>query len=220
MEQKEKQKETFAQGFSFYKFLWIFIIICIVGYVYETILGFFQIGHFASRQGMLLGPFIPVYGCGAVLFMLVIQKTDKAWLTFIVTGILGAGFEFLYSYLQEYIFGTVSWEYHEYFLNFQGRTSVVHALFWGALGVVFAKWVYPILSKGIEKIPRKIGVVLSWILILFFLYNVTITVLASWRQRERVYEIPQQDETDQFLDEHFPDKKLDDTYSNHKRVRP
>ena len=66
MEQKEKQKETFAQGFSFYKFLWIFIIICIVGYVYETILGFFQIGHFASRQGYVIGTFytrIWMWGC-------------------------------------------------------------------------------------------------------------------------------------------------------------
>lgn len=219
MQRAEEKDTKFALGLCGYKYFFVFITICLLGYLYESVLSFFQLGHFASRQGLLWGPFIPVYGCGAVLFMQVMRKVQHPLWLFVTTGIVGAVFEFLYSFIQEQLFGTISWEYHEYFMNFQGRTSLVHGIFWGVLGVVFVKLVYPFLSKQIEKIPKKIGIVLSWILIVFMLFNVTFSVVASLRQKERVMKQPRQDITDEFMDTHFPDRILDETYSNHKRVK-
>lgn len=40
------------------KIFWIFIIGSILGYVVEMIVGLVQNGHFVSRQGLLIGPFI------------------------------------------------------------------------------------------------------------------------------------------------------------------
>lgn len=41
---------------------WIFIIGSILGYIYEMIVVLFQKGYFESRQGLIYGPFTPVYG--------------------------------------------------------------------------------------------------------------------------------------------------------------
>lgn len=52
-------KEKFRQ---LEKVFIIFIIGSICGYIFETIVVLFQKGHFEIRQGVIYGPFIPVYG--------------------------------------------------------------------------------------------------------------------------------------------------------------
>ena len=56
------------------KLFWVFLIGSIIGYVLEMIVGLVQNGHFVSRQGLLIGPFIQVYGLGLVTYYLVISK--------------------------------------------------------------------------------------------------------------------------------------------------
>lgn len=42
--------------------LWLFVIGSFIGYVVEMCVGFVQNGYFESRQGLIYGPFTPVYG--------------------------------------------------------------------------------------------------------------------------------------------------------------
>ena len=49
---------------------WIFMIGSIIGYLVEMAVALVQKGCFESRQGLLYGPFTPVYGAGAVLYYL------------------------------------------------------------------------------------------------------------------------------------------------------
>lgn len=42
--------------------LWLFVIGSFIGYIVEMGVGFVQNGHFESRQGLIYGPFTPVYG--------------------------------------------------------------------------------------------------------------------------------------------------------------
>ena len=57
-------KESIIQKLT--KIFWIFLIGSIIGYGIEMIVGLVQNGHFVSRQGLLFGPFIQVYGVGLV----------------------------------------------------------------------------------------------------------------------------------------------------------
>ena len=79
---------------------WVFIIGSMIGYGVETIVAIIQNGHFASRQGLLYGPLIPVYGVGLVAYYLVISKIkDKGNLKiFIITMVLGGIVEYLFSF--------------------------------------------------------------------------------------------------------------------------
>ena len=47
---------------------WIFIIGSILGYIFEMIVVLFQKGYFESRQGLIYGPFTPVYGIGGIAY--------------------------------------------------------------------------------------------------------------------------------------------------------
>ena len=77
----------------------IFILGSILGYLYETILVFFQTGHYESRQGLIYGPFTPVYGIGGVVYYLFFEKVKirKLPQVFLISMLLGGTTEYIAS---------------------------------------------------------------------------------------------------------------------------
>ena len=71
---RTKKDEKFAEGFCFYKLLLVYLIGCMIGTYYEEILTFFRSGQWLSRQGIIYGPFNPVYGAGFFAFSFLLCK--------------------------------------------------------------------------------------------------------------------------------------------------
>ena len=200
---------------EFLKLFWIFVFGCIMGYVMEVIFNFVRTGEFETRQGLIYGPFAPVYGIGTLVFYLILPKFKKMWQVFLVSGVLGGVTEYLCSYFQEKLFGTISWDYSNQFFNFNGRTSILYCLVWGALGVAFIKFVYPYFDKIFDKVLYKIGTkVITAFAVVFMIFNISISSLAAQREYERREHIEAGSRMDVFLDEHFPDEILDEVYRN------
>ena len=195
---------------------WVFIIGSMIGYGVETIVAIIQNGHFASRQGLLYGPLIPVYGVGLVAYYLVISKIkDKGNLKiFIITMVLGGIVEYLFSFFQEKFFGTVSWDYSNLWFNLNGRTSLLHCLYWGTGGVLFVKYVYPFIEKLINKIDILALKQITVILLVLLAFDVGISCIAANRQRERIEGVVANSSLDRFCDEYYPDSVMDYIYSN------
>lgn len=195
---------------------WVFIIGSLIGYGVETIVAIIQNGHFASRQGLLYGPLIPVYGIGLVIYYLVISKIkdESNFKIFIITMILGGIVEYLFSFFQEKLFGTVSWDYSNLWFNINGRTSLLHCIYWGTGGILFVKYVYPFLEKIISKLDLLALKHVTVILIVLLAFDVGISCIASSRQKERIEGIAASSNLDRFCDEHYPDSVMDYIYSN------
>lgn len=209
--------QKISSNFTFSNYVIVFFISSLIGWIYETILGFFQFGTLVSKQCILIGPFIPVYGFGAILFMYVFSKIKNFKIFFIISFILGAALEFFYSYLQEILFGTVSWEYKDYFINFQGRTSLVHAIFWGLIGFLFLNLLLPFLFNLLNKFSKKTIKLITYFIIIFMIFNFTLTILTSNRQNERHKAIKANSFLDLLLDKYYPDEKLNKIYFSHIR---
>ena len=129
---KNSKNNNFANGYGFYKLFWIFLIGCIAGVIVETLWCLFTTHHIESITALVIGPFNPIYGFGAVLMTLIyiILKNKNNFVIFITCSILGGLFESLCSYIQELLFGTVSWYYESDSLGILGqRTSIVYCLF-------------------------------------------------------------------------------------------
>ena len=99
--------------------------------------------------------------------------------------LIGAIFEYLCSLFQEKAFGTVSWEYSDTFLNFAGRTNLFYAIAWGFLGLFWMKIGFPIFGSFLEKIPKRIAIPITTILLVFMIFNLTISSMAAIREQER-----------------------------------
>ncbi len=205
-----EDEKPFAYGLNFNKLFWLFIIGSFCGTVLETIWAVATLGHFEFRVGLVYGPFIPVYGGGAVLITLCLYKLYKAKdvIIYIASAIIGAAFEFFCSYFQEMFFGTVSWDYSDTPFNIQGRTNLMFALIWGFLGLVWVRYLYPWCSKLIEKIPKKIGNRVTIALVIFMIFDVIMTCAGLQRADERSEGIPATNVFAEYLDEHLDDDYL------------
>lgn len=211
-------KENIIQKLT--KIFWIFLIGSILGYGIEMIVGLVQNGHFVSRQGLLFGPFIQVYGVGLVAYYLVISNIrKKSYIKiFFITMLLGGIVEYLFSYLQETWFGTISWDYSNLLFNIDGRTSLLHCLYWGTGGVLFVRFILPLIRNLNGWCKNTNFRYITAFLVLFITFDIVMSGMAGSRQLERKNNIAANGYIDNFFDEYYPDEKLEQIYSNAKTV--
>lgn len=199
---------------------WILFLGSIIGYIFEISYFFLKNGYFESRQGLIYGPFIPIYGVGAVLYYLVIENigTRNKLIIFCITAMLGGITEYVFSFLQEKLFGSVSWDYSDLTFNLNGRTSLLHCTYWGAAGIFYITCLEPMVEKLKLILDIKALNIMTVILLIFMIFNVLISWLAASRQLERKNNILPKNELDVFLDRFYPDEVLNKVYNNKKYV--
>lgn len=214
------EDRPFAFGMNLTKLFWIFFIGCIAGFVLEECWAFFIAHQIELRVGLVYGPFQPIYGGGAAIITLCLYKLYKqnSAVIFIASGVIGAAFEYLCSWGQEMIFGTVSWDYSGTPFNIDGRTNLMFGVIWGLLGLIWLKSVYPAMSRWIEKIPKRIGGILTIVLAAFLIFDAFISCAALTRANERTQGIPATTSFQYFLDEHLDDEYLALVYPNMQKV--
>ncbi len=147
---------------SFFNLFWIFIIMSVLGLVGETIVSYFIDGHWESRAGFVIGPFSPIYGMGGVLFTVVLNliRDHNVVLLFVVSGLVGASFEYFAGWFWESSFGIVAWSYEGQPFNV-GHTSLFMACVWGLIGVVWIRVLLMQVMKLIDLIPLRLRVWLT-----------------------------------------------------------
>ena len=202
------------------KIFLIFMIGSVIGYIVEMIVALVQNGHFVSRQGLLYGPFTPVYGIGILVYYIFfsIMKNRNKEIIFISSMILGGITEYTCSYIQEKVFGTISWDYSDWIFNINGRTTLIHCMYWGFAGLLYTSYIEPIIPKiELFVTNHKVKIMASSIAI-FMIFNIAISSMAAIRQKERTENIPAQDNVDVFLDNMYPDEYMDEVFENKKHV--
>ncbi|MDF2865926.1 MAG: hypothetical protein K0R72_744 [Clostridia bacterium] len=210
------ENKSFAKGLNFFKLFWIFYIGCFAGVIIETIWCIVTNGVLESRTALIILPLNPVYGFGALLMSICFFKFSNKnnGIIFIGCMILGGAFEYLCSLFQELVFGTVSWSYSTDSLGIFERTSLVYCVFWGVLGLAWIRGICPYLSNLIEKIPNRVGIALTYVLLTVTIIDITFSSLALFRQLERREGIPATNIIQQFYDNNLDDNTLKKIYPN------
>lgn len=205
-----KEDRPFAYGLSLSKLFWLFLIGSFCGTLLETVWAFFVEGHFEMRVGVVMGPFIPVYGGGAVAITLCLYKlyNKNDIIVYAASAVIGATFEYYCSYFQEMFLGTISWDYSDTPFNLDGRTNLLFAFIWGFLGLVWLRYLYPLISRLIEKIPKKPGNIITIILAVFMVVNGVLTIVSIDRKNKRAENIPPQTVIGKFCDTVFTDEYM------------
>ena len=222
----------FAKGLCIDKLVWIFFVSALIGDWVETVFVWATSGVFMSRSSLIYGTFSIVWGLGCAMFTALLykykEKSDRY--IFMLGTVLGGAYEYACSIFTELVFGTVFWDYSKLPFNLGGRINLLFCFFWGIAAVVWLKIIYPKLSNLIEKIPIKTGNILTWILILFMIFNAGMSTLAlnryNQRQQGSLQKTPQmtaavedsRTDLEKFLDKHFPDKRMEQIYPNAKTV--
>lgn len=224
IEQRSRGREIFNHIVLY------FAIGCVFGTYWEEILymvrSVIETGAltWVSRRGLLYGPFSPVYGMGAVLIYLIFgtafrKKVPSIPACFIGGALVGGALEYVLSWVQEMLFGTISWDYSTYFLNINGRTTIPYMIIWGALIVVFARFVFPLVEKAYAEVAvRKMNIVCA-VLAGILTVDIGISMAAAVRQAMRRAGDTADNALEVILDKYYNDERLEKTYSNAREVK-
>ena len=215
----ERKKSTiFAEGCCFYKLFSLFFIGAFLGDITETIFCRITAGVWMSRSSLVWGPFSIVWGLAIALatWFLYNYRNRSDGFLFAFGTFLGGAYEYLCSVFTEIVFGKVFWDYSDIPFNLGGRINLLYCFFWGIAAVVWLEKLYPLFSKWIEKIPLKQGPIITWILIIFMLANILVSTLALTRYDQRAHNESAANAIEQFIDERFPDSRMEKIYPNAK----
>ena len=234
----KKNKITIA-GISLWRICAYFIIYSFVGFIVETCFGVITKGELESRQSFLYGPFCGIYGIGAIVMILTLQKFKKNNYSLFFGGFLiGSIVEYVISLIGEVLFHVVWWDYSGRAFNINGRICVTFSIFWGILAIYLMSHFNPKVDRLIDKIKSKyserllkIILVVSIVILLidciltgfalkmFYTrlidnYNVQIEGAEEYADECRaLHEVPRIKE---FVDKYWNDEKMLRTFPNLK----
>lgn len=187
--------------------VWLFVFGCLLGFVLETVWYFIKNGIWINKQGLLYGPFKPIYGIGLVLIVLFMYKLreEKFWKKFIIGVLIGSAFEYISSLFQEYVFGTSTWNYSGFNFNIAGRLYLPYCLAWGFIAVICIDFLYPKFKQLFLKIPVNVGKILTILISIFMAINVSLTTLATIRYSDRANLKERDNKVFKMIDKMYPD---------------
>lgn len=148
------------------KYFLYFLMYAIIGWIYEVFLEVVVYRWGYSDRGVLTGPYCPVYGVGALLFIFLIyhlikdkplkRKLIMIPVVFILCALSATILELITSYICELVMGSWPWQtYVDYKYNFQGRIALSPSLRFGLGGVLFLYLLQPLFEKFVKKLKRK-----------------------------------------------------------------
>ncbi|MCI9629210.1 MAG: putative ABC transporter permease [Eggerthellaceae bacterium] len=214
-------RDPSGKGFlelNFFNLFWIFVVCSILGDVMESIFHVIVVdpGHWQDRAGLLFGPFSPIYGCGALLMTLFLNRLYKRniVLVFLLSAIIGGAFEYFVSVFMQYTFGAVAWDYTGQWLSIGGRTCGIAMCAWGALGVVWLKLLLPLLLKLIDLIPWNWRYTLTTIAAVFMVIDCVMSLQALDCWYERLANDPVNSPIQHFYAEHFDNSWMENRFQS------
>ena len=212
---------------NYFNLFWVFFVCSVLGLILEEVWHMVVVdpGVYQDRAGMLFGPFSPIYGFGAVLMTIALNRFYKKnpLIIFLVSALIGGAFEVFVGWFMQTSFGVVSWSYSHIRLFGMpdpiavltgGRTCTPFACMWGLGGLIWIKVLLPRLLKLINMIPWKRRYSATVILTAVMLIDgvMTLQSLDYWYQRVNgtVRNIP----VAQFYDKHFDNEYMENRFQS------
>lgn len=171
------------------KYYLYFMMYAVFGWLYEVFLEvvIYQWGY--SDRGVLIGPYCPVYGVGALAFIFTIGRLLKNKdlkkkilmipLVFVGCMVIATLIELIASYLCEWTLGSWPWQtYADYKYNFQARIALSPSIRFGLGGILFLYILQPLFEMMINKLSIKWLNILAYGIGVLFIIDVIIKIIS------------------------------------------
>ncbi len=155
--------------YKFEVYILLFFIYAVGGWLIEVVGKLIEKRKFINR-GFLIGPYCPIYGTGAILITLLLQKYINDPIALFVMGVIICSIlEYLTSYLMEKIFHARWWDYSRYAFNINGRICLNTMIPFGLLGLFIMYISNPFFFSIIEKLSANMLNIVCIILMFIFI---------------------------------------------------
>ena len=157
--QRIEAVESYVLYFFFYS---------VLGWLYEVFLEVVVYRWGFTNRGVLFGPYCPVYGVGALVFLLcfsrLMEKREPDWfrwvkpaLVFLGCMLAATAIELATSYILEFLTGSWPWQtYLNYSINFQGRIALSPSIRFGLGGLLFLYVLQPLFRRLVGSLSPRL----------------------------------------------------------------
>lgn len=156
----------------------VFFVFSFVGWCIEVTLKYRQFGRFINR-GFLIGPWLPIYGCGAALITLTVAGLTPVergiGTTFAISLIVCGLIEYMASYFMEKKFHARWWDYSQKPMNLHGRVWIGNLILFGIGGVAIIHIVNPILYGLFDSLSLVSREIIAGCLSVIFLADYSVS---------------------------------------------
>ena len=154
----------------------LFIMYSFLGWCMEMVVCYFCTKKWVNR-GFLLGPICPIYGCGCLIILLLLNRyLDDCIVLFVMAVLLCSLLEYFTSYLMEKLFKARWWDYSDKKYHINGRICLENAILFGVLGLLLSYIIHPAFLKLFSFIPTLVFNIVGIILLVAFIIDLSISL--------------------------------------------
>lgn len=160
---------NYLRRYNISSLILMFFLFSFIGWLWEVTLHLLKDGTFVNR-GVMHGPWLPIYGAGGILVLVLLNKLrKKPLLEFLSIIVLCGLVEYFASYYLEIANNGIKWwDYSGYFLNLNGRICAEGLLVFGLGGLYVVYFLAPLLDDLIKRVNYKVLMMILFILIIMF----------------------------------------------------
>ncbi len=149
----------------------LFFAYAFLGWCIEVTLKYFQFHRFINR-GFLTGPWLPIYGSGAVLITIgvngIAPVESSVGTTFVVSFVLCGIVEYMTSFILEKRFHARWWDYSQKPMNLHGRVWIGNLILFGLGGVLIVELLNPLFFRLFGQMSFRLREILAIVLSCIF----------------------------------------------------
>lgn len=176
-------------GYNGVQWLFLFYFYCFAGWCFESVFVSLK-SHKWVNRGFMRGPFLPLYGSGAIMMLVVsMPYADNIPLTY-VAGVFGAtALEYVTGGAMVALFKMRYWDYSNRFLNFQGHICLRSSLTWGLFTVLMTRVIHRPIESMMYRIPGQVLYYATVVLTIYIVADFTLSFKAALDLRDIMVKI-------------------------------
>ena len=166
------------------QWLFFFYFYCFFGWCFESTYVSICQKKLVNR-GFIRGPFLPLYGSGAIMMLLVSSPMKGNLVGIYIAGCIGATvLEYVTGVVMEALFKVRYWDYSHKKLNFQGQICLESTLCWGLLTILMTQFIHKPVEHIAMLIPHKVLLLVVAVISLYFIADFVTSFQAAMDLRD------------------------------------
>ncbi len=159
-----------------------FYLYCFFGWIWESIILPLSRKQLPYNRGFLYGPWIPIYGFGAILVIVLFDIRHvnyPFYVLFLGGGVVSCLLEYITSFIMEELFHRRWWDYSQKAFNVNGRICLEGFLCFGLFSAVVVNYIQPFFVKQLMVINKDVLLIIGIVLGGCFIVDTIITTHAA-----------------------------------------
>ncbi len=189
--------------YTFCAWIFFFYFYCFLGWIWETCYVSVCKTKWVNR-GFMKGPFLPIYGSGAVIVLIfTLPFRTNAILVFVAGMASATILEYFTGAAMEKLFHVRYWDYSDKPLNLNGHICLLSSLAWGIFSVILTLYGHTPVERFVFRMNQNVLEGVVFVLTIYISIDMAESVREAINFKEVLLSLEENNEEFRRLQKHF-----------------